>query len=118
MSPLLRPTKIETEEIANLLLEISSEVEIVTNTSYESGEFCLSPAEWDSICTTGYTGIVSLMSNWTNVFADKFHEISNMCVLKFNYDRLRQTDSRKVIYPFSELEPSVNLIIVESTYII
>ena len=40
------------------------------------------------------------MSNWTNVFADKFHEINDMCVLKFNYYRLKYLIIVKVICPF------------------
>ena len=43
-------------------------------------------AEWDSIYVTDWEGKRSLESNWTNKFADTFHYINNMCVLKFkNY---------------------------------
>ena len=43
-------------------------------------------AEWDSICVTDWIGKMSLEGNWIKIFADKFHQINNMCVIKFeNY---------------------------------
>ena len=50
----------------------SSEIEVLTNTSSDCGEFYLELSEWKSICITNSTGITSLVSNWTNVFAENF----------------------------------------------
>ena len=83
------------------LLEICSEVATGTdsNTICESGEFYLEMAEWDSICVTDWNGKMSLEGNWTNIFADKFHDINNMCVLKFKNYWFKKIDSRKVNSP-------------------
>ena len=43
----------------------------------------ISKSEWDNISITNSTGITSLVSNWTNVFAEKFKDLAPMCVLKF-----------------------------------
>ena len=70
-------------------------------------------AEWDSICVTDSNGKMSLEGNWTNIFADKFHDINNMCVLKFkNYWFKKSIVGRLTVLSF-EPEQSVNLIIVE-----
>eukprot|EP00800_Vazella_pourtalesii_P011446 TRINITY_DN2754_c0_g1_i2.p1 TRINITY_DN2754_c0_g1~~TRINITY_DN2754_c0_g1_i2.p1 ORF type:complete len:226 (-),score=4.54 TRINITY_DN2754_c0_g1_i2:48-725(-) len=83
------------------LLEKCSEVATGTdsNTICESGEFYLEMAEWDSICVTDWNGKMSLEGNWTNIFADKFHDINNMCVLKFKNYWFKKIDSRKVNSP-------------------
>ena len=52
--------------------------------------------EWDSICVTDWDSKMSLEDNWTNIFADKFHDINNMCVLKY---WLKKIDNRKVNSP-------------------
>ena len=75
----------------------SSEIEVLTNTC---DEFYFEQSEWDNISITNSTGITSLVSNWTNVFAEKFKDLSPMCVLKFANYWLKKPDSRKVNSPF------------------
>ena len=91
---------VKSEQIPNQMLEVGSEIEIVTNNSSECGEFYLELAEWHSVCITDSNGRMSLVSHWTNIFAEKFHDINHICVLKFNYYRLKRLDSRKVNSPF------------------
>ena len=71
----------------------SSEIEVLTNTC---GEIYLELSEWDHISTTNSTSITSLVSNGTNVFAEKFKDLAPMCVLKFVNYWLKKPDSRMV----------------------
>ena len=75
----------------------SSETEVPTNTC---GESYLELSEWDNISINNSTGITSLVSNWTNVFAEKFKDLDPMCVLKFVNYWLKKPDCRKVNSPF------------------
>ena len=43
------------------------------------GEFYLELSTWNNILVTNYTGITSLVSNWTNVFAGKNPFSPNVC---------------------------------------
>ena len=42
----------------------SSEIEVLTNTRGDCGEFYLELSEWNNICITNSTGLTSLVSNW------------------------------------------------------
>ena len=70
---------IKTENFETQMMIESSEIENLTNTC---GEFYLEQSEWHNIYITNSTGITSLVSNWTNVFAEKFKDLAPMCVFE------------------------------------
>ena len=78
----------------------SSEIEVLTNTSSDCGEFYLELSEWINIFITNSTGITSWLVIGLMFLPEKFKDLAPMCVLKFVNYWLKKPDSRKVNSPF------------------